>query len=128
MTKSFTEIPQAYKKILAENYGENHVAIAFSDVAYIPARYREQFVELALIFGKNKAFLETALPTLLSCLALRTEWLPLEGHSTYGNRCFRDSYKHFDDCFYFNHPIKLSYQTNRQYIEQFFPQYCKGIY
>jgi hypothetical protein len=115
MLKSFIKIPLPYKKVLAHNWGRSRVVCAFSDIIYIPAHYKNLFVFLAEIFGDNQAFLETALPTITSCLCPKTEWVLLPGNSTYthGAQDFRTDV-------YFNHPIKLSYPANQQFISDIF--------
>jgi hypothetical protein len=122
MTKALAEIPDRYKKTLEENFGPHNVVAGFSDVAYIPSKYKDQFIELALIFGKHRAFLELALPTIISCLTPKNEWLPLGGKSTYADYQFVRSYEHFNKDCCVNHPIKLSYKTNYAFVEKLFAQ------
>ncbi len=114
---ALNELPMHYKNILEENCGKNAIVGAFSDCAYIPSSYKNQFVELAKIFGKHQVFLEIALPTILCSLSLKNEWMWLPGRSIY-----TDPLKLFDRNAIFNHPIKLSIKQNRDFIEKFFSQ------
>lgn len=118
MTKAFYKIPDRYKIILEQNSGPSHVVVAFSDVVYIPANYKDQFIELAPIFGNHDAFLETALPTIVNCLSSKSEWLWLNVNNTY-TRALQD----FKLEFHCNHPIKLSKAQNRDFVEKLFEQY-----
>lgn len=113
--KAYQEIPIHYKKRLSENVGTFHVVIGFSDFAYIPAHYKKQFIELATIFGKHEVFLEIALPTILNCLSPGKEWEWLSAKNTYAHGC-----QDFNKEAILNHPIKLSSQTNRTFIESVF--------
>jgi len=122
MTNAYNELPEKYKKTLAENYGPHTVVAAFSDVVHIPSTYKNEFIELAQIFGKHRAFLETALPTMVSCFSLRSDWIPLHGNSTYGPG-YVNAYSDFKPDAHFNHPIKLSFKDNRAFVEQTFETY-----
>ncbi len=118
MTKAYKELPKDCKAILEKNWGKNHVVASFSDFFYIPAKYREVFIELAVIYGKHEAFLETALPTILSCLCLKEEWNWL--YCTGTGYPYNEEYKAFNQKFHLNHPIKLSYESNRTFIKELF--------
>jgi hypothetical protein len=120
MKKSFDNLPEHCKKMLADNWGENCVAIAFSDFVNVPARYREQFIEAALIFGRHQAFLETALPTIMSTICHKEEWLWLPLNSTYVN-----GMHDFKQDMMFNHPIKLSWAPNQRFITRIFEQVAR---
>ncbi len=115
--KAFSEIPQFYKNILKENWGNSTVVAAFSDIVYIPLEYKNNFIELAKIFGRNQVFLEIALPTIMNCISLKSEWIWLPGQGTYG----RPLIDYNKDAI-FNHPIKLSFNAHRIFIDQFFTQ------
>lgn len=112
---SLKQMPKNYKKILKTNSGRKIVVGAFSDFAYVPAHYKDEFIELAQLFGKHTAFLEIALPTILCSLSLQSEWVWLPGRSIYSNPL-----KLFDKNAIFNHPIKLSSKEHRDFIDQFF--------
>lgn len=122
MKSAFKKIPHAQKKVLEKNWGKGTVAASFSDLAYIPAHYKEIFIKLALIFAKRKAFLETALPTMLSCLASKNNWHWLQGTGTFYPAA-EQSQEYFNPHVHFNHPIKLSYEKNRTFIENYFEQH-----
>ncbi len=115
MKKAFEELSEQYKQTLAENWGVNRVAVAFSDFVNVPACYKEQFIELAQIFGKHQAFLETGLPTIMSCLCPKNEWLWIPLNSTYLGGIYD-----FKMDMLFNHPIKLSMSFNQQFIDRTF--------
>lgn len=119
MTRAFNDLPAAYKNQLAQNWGPNHVVAAFSDLLYLPARLKDQFIEVAATFGKYNAFLETALPTIISCISSKEDWLWLKGNGTCMARYQNAWYLHNVEVF-FNHPIKLSQKENRNFVEKLF--------
>ncbi|HSW74034.1 MAG TPA: hypothetical protein VLG71_02670 [Candidatus Limnocylindria bacterium] len=116
MEKAYNELPELYKKNLNKNIGKSQVMASYSDVLYIPGCYREQFIELAEIFGKHRVFLEMAFPTMLSCLCKPDEWIWLKGHGTH-RKHQTESFKY---SVYFNHPLKLSDPRVRAFIEKVF--------
>ncbi|OQA36394.1 MAG: hypothetical protein BWY54_00077 [Candidatus Dependentiae bacterium ADurb.Bin331] len=122
MKSAFKKLPREQKKILEKNWGKNTVPASFSDLAYIPAMYKDTFIKLALIFAKRKAFLETALPTILSCLTSKNNWFWLQGTGTFYPGTAQ-SQEYFSEHLHFNHPIKLSYEENRTFIENYFEQH-----
>lgn len=119
IAKAFNEVPNTYKDILSKNWGNSNVVFGFSDIVFIPSRYKDQFLELAPIFGKYNTFLELAVPTIVGCLCLKNNWVWLEGKETYtaGQKGFRKD-------LYFNHPIKLSnkFKSNQAFIRNIFNQ------
>lgn len=117
VSKAFAEIPANHKKMLTENAGPSHVVVGFSDVVYVPSKYKEQFIELATIFGKYDVFLEIALPTIMHCLSPKGDWLWLPGNNTYAQ-----GFKDFKVACAVNHPIKLSSSANRSFVTEIFNQ------
>ena len=123
-TKAYKEIPEFYKAILANNWGKNRVVMACSDFVYIPAKYSNEFIELATIFGKYKTFLEIALPTIVGCLSSKKDWvwLKVHGTSTGTDATYHAAYKNFNLDSYFNHPVKLSRESNRIFVKKLFAE------
>ncbi len=115
MNKSLKNVSKKYKKTLENNWGRNHVCTFFSDVLYLPARYRNDFIDLAQLFFNNKVFLELAIPTITSCISLKKDWLWLKTENVYGF-----SLEKYPVNSYFNHPLKLSNPTNREFFEALF--------
>lgn len=109
------KLPKQYKKMLQNNCGKKTVSGAFSDFVYIPSSYKNQFIELANLFGQHAVFLEIALPTILCSLSVKSEWIWWPGRSIYKNPL-----KLFDKNAIFNHPLKLSIKEHRDFIEEFF--------
>lgn len=118
---AFNEIPENYKKVLAKNWGASNVVAAYSDLVYIPRSYKNQFIELATIFGRNGAFLESALPTIISCLSDKKNWVWLHGWGTDRRKERED----FREEVYFNHPVKLSDKKNCSFIKRLFKKKLK---
>ncbi|OQA36397.1 MAG: hypothetical protein BWY54_00080 [Candidatus Dependentiae bacterium ADurb.Bin331] len=113
---AFNNLPQSYKNQLAQNWGEGNVVAAYSDLIYIPARLRTQFIELAVLFHSHELFLEIAVPTIAACLEPKTQWLWLKGEGTERN----NPCKTFKMKNYFHHPIKLSSLENQHVIREIF--------
>ncbi|MGE4168419.1 MAG: hypothetical protein AB7E68_02635 [Candidatus Babeliales bacterium] len=106
---AFEELPDEAKQLLESSWGEDNVVGSYADVVYIPALFKERYIELARIFGKNKVFLEIALPTIIACLSSKEEYEFLIGQ-LWGYATEKD----------YNHPIKLSYPEKRAYIKEIF--------
>ncbi len=113
---AYAVLPEQYKKILTHNYGAGNVGAAYADILYIPAQYKDQFIELVDIFYKNNVHLELAVPTIASCLSSKKEWVWLRGWGPMKNHTLQTM--KYD--VYFNHPIKLSDANNRAFVEKYF--------
>ncbi len=116
MKKAFDETPSNYKAVLEQNWGKSNVVVAYSDIVYIPKQHRKDFMQLAKIYYKHKGFLETALPTIVSCLSPKENWEYLEGHAP----DIRNTLNQYEMDKDFNHPLKLSSLANRNFIEKQF--------
>lgn len=116
MKKAYDETPATYKAMLEQNWGKSNVVVAYSDIVYIPKQYKNDFIKLAKIYYKYRGFLETALPTIVSCLSPKETWQYLEGHAPDINNTLNQYKKNVD----FNHPLKLSSFVNREFIEKYF--------
>jgi hypothetical protein len=114
--KSYHAIAENYRKMLEINWGPFSVVTAYSDIVYIPAQYREQFLELAPIFGSNRVFLELALPTIISCFERGNNIVWLTGFAT--DR--KNPPEYFSKRDFFNHPVKLSFSANKDLIRSVF--------
>ena len=113
MKKSFELLPQKYRETLMQNWGDSCVVAAYSDILYIPAQYKNDFISLALLFGIHKVFLETALPTIVSCFCSKKHWEWMLGHGV--DRSNPRSSFRLNVCF--NHPLKLSGEKNRKFLQ-----------
>ena len=116
ITEAFNKIPDNYKEVLAQNWGESNVVAAYSDIVYIPLCYKNDYIELATIFCNQGAFLEAALPTIVSCLNPKNNWIWLKGHGTDRKKQNQD----YRVDVYINHPLKLSEKKNRAFVKKLF--------
>jgi hypothetical protein len=116
--KSLRQMAQSYKDTLIQNWGHNVAIFGYSDMAYIPNVYKEKFIELAHIFGKNRVFLEIGFPTMVYCLESKNNiiWLPV-------NLIYADQRKLFNPHILFNHPLKLSSKQHQAFILDIFKQF-----
>lgn len=118
----FNALAEPYKMQLARNWGPKRMVAAYSDLIYIPGKFRTQFIELATLCWKHELFLEIAVPTIAACLDAKTNWVWLKGQGTErSNPC-----KTFNPKNYFHHPIKLSSPDNQRFIEQLFLSHQQG--
>ncbi|MBX9703356.1 MAG: hypothetical protein K2X39_04305 [Silvanigrellaceae bacterium] len=116
MNEAFNRLPMRYREMLTKNIGPNNVKAHYSDIAYIPARLRDQFIEVGTIFGEQRGFLETAFPTILASIEPESDWVWLVGWGIDRQRVINS----FRYDVYFNHPVKLSYSENYQFIDALF--------
>ncbi|MGE0206441.1 MAG: hypothetical protein AB7R69_01180 [Candidatus Babeliales bacterium] len=120
LKNAYKETPDCYKEMLKANWGDNCICHAYADIAYIPAVYKDDFIELCEIYRKNDAWLEGALPTILSCLEYKENWEKLwEGYGF--DRCNEE--KTFKLNADYNHAVKLSKESNRIFVEKIFKKY-----
>lgn len=119
VVKSYAMLDDEHKLTLSKNCGNNTVLWGFSDVVYIPARYRKDVIKLYPLFAMTNTFLEIAIPTICGCLDEQKNWEILNGVTLwFEDRNYVDKYynKNLD----FLHPIKCSDEQNRFFIAQQF--------
>lgn len=109
MQKAYDQLPDSYKEMLAINLGANAVLGSVADMAYIPAAYRNDFIELSNYF--SEVFIEIAIPTMFCCLEYRENWENL--NFFWGCKTLPNDY---DPALDWIHPIKFSKAENRQFI------------
>lgn len=123
---AYNQVSKKYKNMLIQNWGKYCVVGAYSDIAYIPQQYRSSFIELSDIFASNQVFLEIALPTIVACLCPKQEWLWLEGQGIDYVLTDKAFTQYNPDAIY-NHPIKLSYASNRAALETIFTEQLQRL-
>jgi len=105
-----------------------------SDVFYIPTKLSEAYRIIADVYAKEKVFLETAVPTVLTFLENYRNFVNLDGmyyNDIYGYSKAYYSGKAFYETFSFNlnfsHPFKLSRNPlNMRFLEaSFLPEMKK---
>lgn len=123
----YPAMKQVYDKLDADdramfvhNIGDHEVSIAYTDIAYIPARCVQEFIKLSNLCEQHNLFLEIALPTI--CTAM----LPSEQIEQFKGTVLWYDGKRNNPCDFLNqstdyvHPIKLSNPANREFIERYF--------
>jgi hypothetical protein len=110
---AYSNLSQKHLGMLSANWGPFNILYNFSDVVYIPAKYRPEAIELCYCF--KDVFVEFAIPTICSCLCLNTEWETLRGLLQYAG--VQKAYLPSHD---FAHAIKLSSASNRSFIKDEF--------
>ena len=99
---------------LEKNAGRNRIVGCVCDMFYVPQRFRNQVISLALNF--KDIFCEIAVPTLLCCLDPISNWEQLKMLWTFA----LDPYP---AQFTWIHPIKLSQPSNRAQLLRIFNVY-----
>lgn len=117
--KTYRKLPQSSKKILARNWDKQNVIAAFSDLVYIPAKYKKKFVRLGNKFTLANTFLEIAVPTIISCIAPYTDWEKLNGYNAYEIPLKFDR-KQYPFKIDFIHQIKFSKEENQSFVQKIF--------
>jgi hypothetical protein len=118
--KVYEQLNEASSLMIKQNLGDNKVARGFSDIAYIPARCSQQFIKVCSLCVQHNVFLEIALPTICASI------IPIEQIQHVKGTALWDAQDRARACEYLNHsidfvhPIKLSSQENREFIEQYF--------
>ena len=142
-TKLFAETKRGYSLGMAsymDNYykmsnGNNMCFISWSDVFYVPKQYKNVYVAVSDIWGSKKAYLETAVPTMLAFIIDTTaqNYVQLDGDyfvmktgyksAYYEGRSF---YEYYDFNKTFVHPFKLEKEPMRKANVNFFKSIVKG--
>ena len=122
MQKAFDNLDSDTRDLLARNIGNNKAAIAYADIAYIPAECAGTCIQLCQLYAQHKVFLEIALPTI--CMSL----LPVNKIQYINGKPLWYNGERNHACDYLNvsvdyvHPIKLSNQAFYDFIEKYFAQ------
>ncbi len=124
---SYAEITQVYNRSkyinttklinthLVNGRGVKRCFKTWSDLFYVPKRFSDQWQRISFVFHKNRVFLETAVPTIMSFLDLRDSWEKPYGlylPDKYGFRDFTKSggklvWENYKYDIYFTHPVKF---------------------
>jgi hypothetical protein len=125
LVKACEALPTKYKQRL-EKIGKNTVlGLTYSDVVYIPGKYREEALELCNHFARYKVFLEIAMPMICACLDHPDNWETLQGKAfwEYSEKIsIMNLYQATSD---YIHPVKLSSPTLRGFIGRVFESYAR---
>lgn len=119
MVQAYSHLPENFLVKLHQNLGQQMVARGFSDVIYFPAIFKEEVEYLINYYADYNLFIEIALPMICGSLAPIEEREVLKGLClwTWDREKVLDYYNPELD---FIHPIKLSHQKNRDFIEKAF--------
>jgi hypothetical protein len=107
--RTYPILPPFYKEILIRNVGNNCVIGGATDMVYIPARLKNDFITLVPLF--DQVFVELAIPTILSCLEDCQKWECLN----YFWGC-QNLNQQFSSELDWIHPIKFSNPNNQGFI------------
>lgn len=116
IAKAYNNFPTKNRLILSLNCeNENTILFGFSDVVYIPAKFKDDVIELCTILEQSNAFLEIAMPTLCGCLDHIKNWEIFNG-----TNMKPISYYSVDLDYY--HAMKFSNLGKRQLVKNVFEQ------
>ncbi len=125
---AYCKLSAHYLKNISRNVGENYIPANMCEVFYVPARFRESFLELNTLF--KGVFCEMAVPTILCCLDLIDNWEQLDmlggagvGVGTPGSPMLMNYPTHVS----WVHPVKFSYPENRQRIFDLFMNMLQNL-
>ncbi len=104
----YEELDVRYVETLKNNCGPHHGIYGYSDIVYIPARYRDDFIALSALCDKHGLFLEIALPFICSCIAPFDEWEVFNGRDLWSGSDRSRALQIYDGTMDFIHPIKIS--------------------
>lgn len=114
---AYAHFPEKNKVTLQKNCGEHGVMAGYSDIAYIPAKYKDQVINLCAILSNESTFLEIALPTILGCLDDKNNWEYFNGFALWRKEDPKNMYsKNLD----YMHPFKFSDTSNQDFIREQF--------
>jgi hypothetical protein len=122
MQQVYDKLDAQTHSLLAKNIGQNRAAIAYADIAYIPAACAERCIQLCQLYAEYGVFLEIALPTI--CMSL----LPIDKVQYINGKPLWYNGERNHACDYLNisvdyvHPIKLSDPAFYEFIERYFAQ------
>lgn len=103
--------------MLTYNIGEHMIVYGYSDILYIPFDYAQQFKKLSKLFEQHHVFLEIALPTMCASIVPKEDIEFFKGHAEWGER---NTQNIFNTSLDYINPMKLSSQSNRDFIQRYF--------
>lgn len=110
---AYDKLSEKHKATLTKSCGEHAILVGLVEVAYIPAKYRQDAIELATLFAHEHSFIEIAFATICACLDEKENWELLNGRWQYGDPNPLATYtKQLD----YLHPVKFSAQSNQDFI------------
>lgn len=121
---------------LANGKGVKRCFKTWSDFFYVPMKFSDQFQRISLIFYRNRVFLETAVPTIMSFLESRDSWEHQYGlylPDKYGTINFADGklvWKNYNYDIKFIHPVKFHgrmAKSNRDVLANVIVPYSKNF-
>jgi hypothetical protein len=120
MQQVYDKLDSQTLALLTHNLGPNKVAIAYSDIAYIPAQCVQACIQLCMLYAQHRVFLEIALPTIcMSLIAInRVEYI--NGKPLWYNGERNHACDYLNVSVDYVHPIKLSNPTFYTFIERYF--------
>lgn len=113
--KAYTKLSPDAIVNLEANCGPQTFAYSWADFFYIPNKYRNKFIQISKCFNNPDVFLEISIPTIIMCLEKfdRIEHL----NAFWGGSINSINLNTYQTSFDWIHPIKLSDQNNRQFIQ-----------
>ena len=116
--RAYDNFPQKYKDTLAQTCGQSNTILwAYSDIGYIPARFKDDVIILTEILVKSKTFLEIALPTMCGALDNMANWNYLNGIELWHGE---NPHPYYNKTIDYIHPMKLSNMGHREFLKHQF--------
>lgn len=135
MQRAYNQLPEKYLSMLNANCGVNKAIGGLADIAYFPARYKEDVIYLCKLFNQENVFIEIALPTIASCLDYEEHCESIHGRwESVPGRIYRpgiddtyDVFNNYNTNLDFVHPVKLSHGDNQTFMLQQFEKMEKKL-
>lgn len=124
ISNAYDILPINYRKTLEKNYGNNTIAWGFSDIVYVPARFKSDIITLCAIFESTRTFLEIAFPTMLGCIEDIQNLQFLNGVAVWNQDKDLAPQLCSQEIDFF-HPLKLSAVENQLFVQNYFEKKLK---
>jgi hypothetical protein len=122
MEKIYPQLAPQYRNMLVYNQGEHTVLRGDSDIVYIPRECAHDYIQLCPLFAQHKSFLEVAIPTICNCIMPKEKIEYINGIMLWYNGERNHACDYLNPSVDYVHPIKLSNQAYRDFVEHYFEQ------
>jgi hypothetical protein len=120
MKQVYDNMTQEDRDLLEKNIGAHTVSISYTDIAYIPALYTQQFIKLSNLCDQYKLFLEIALPTICTGLGGPGQLELIKGTTLWYDGSRNNPCDYLNQSTDYVHPIKLSNPAYREFVARYF--------
>jgi hypothetical protein len=115
--KVHRDLPKKYRNMFEKNYGDKAI-MGFSDIVYIPNKYKNEFKALCGLCAQHSLYLDIAVTTMCACLENKENWELIKGKPLWNNH--RDNPSAFyNKSLDYVHPLKFgSFPELKDFVMQ----------